>query len=77
MIDCIIIEGAFNMQLFVNFIFDLLDKMNPFSALRFVIIMNNYVIHKVLEIRELIEFKSVLFLYITSYCFELCLKMSD
>ena len=76
MVDCMVVEGAFNTRLFVNFIFDLLDKMNPFPASRFVIIMNNCVIHKAPEIRELIEFRSVLSLRIASYCSELCLEVS-
>ncbi|KLO19023.1 hypothetical protein SCHPADRAFT_788694, partial [Schizopora paradoxa] len=55
MIECMIIEGSFNTELFTSFIVDLLDKMQPFPAPKSVVVMDNCVIHKAPEIRELIE----------------------
>ena len=60
MIDCIVVEGAFNTELFTTFIERLLNKMNPFSSLQSVLIMDNCSIHKVLEICKLIKSRSVL-----------------
>ncbi len=50
-----IIEGSFNTELFILFIRDLLDKMQPFPAPNSVVVMDNCKIHKAPEIRELIE----------------------
>ena len=61
MIDCMVVEGAFNTELFTMFIERLLDKMNPFPGLQSVLIMDNCLIHKVPEICELIESKSALY----------------
>ncbi len=55
MIECMIIEGSFNMELFTRFIEDLLGKMQPFPASKSVIVMDNCAIHKAPEIRQLIE----------------------
>ena len=55
MLDCAIVEGSFNAALFMKFISGLLDKMNSFSDPPSVIVMNNCVIHKAPEIRELVE----------------------
>ena len=60
MIDCMVVEGAFNTKLFTTFIEGLLDKMNPFPSLQFVLIMDNCSIHKVPEIHKLIESRSAL-----------------
>ncbi|KLO04587.1 hypothetical protein SCHPADRAFT_800516, partial [Schizopora paradoxa] len=54
-IECTIIEGSFNTELFTSFIEDLLEKMHPFPAPKSVVVMDNCVIHKAPEIRELIE----------------------
>lgn len=54
MIECTIIEGSFNTELFTEFIEDLLDKMQPFPARNSVIVMDNCKIHKAPEIRELV-----------------------
>ena len=58
MIDCMIVEDTFNTRLFIKFIHDLLNKMNSFSTSRFIIIMNNYSIHKALKICQLIKSRS-------------------
>ncbi len=50
-----IIEGSYDTESFMQFIKDLLTKMQPFPAPNSVIIMDNCKIHKALEIRELIE----------------------
>ncbi len=50
-----IVEGSFNSELFLTFIRDLLGKMQPFPAPKSVVVMDNCSIHKVPEIRELIE----------------------
>lgn len=54
-IECMIVEGSFNTEIFMRFIEDLLDKMQPFPAPKSVIIMDNCAIHKAPEIRELVE----------------------
>ena len=54
-VECMIIEGSYNTELFISFIEDLLLKMQPFPALMSVIVMDNCAIHKAPEIRELIE----------------------
>ncbi|KLO04691.1 hypothetical protein SCHPADRAFT_840350, partial [Schizopora paradoxa] len=54
-IECKIVEGSFNTQLFLEFIEDVVSKMNPFPSPRSVIIMDNCAIHKAPEIREAIE----------------------
>lgn len=54
-IECSIIEGSFNTELFLDFIKDLLLKMQPFPAPNSVIVMDNCAIHKADEIREVIE----------------------
>jgi len=54
-IDCKIVEGSFNGNLFYRFIEGLLDKMRPFPERNSVIVMDNCTIHKGPEIRELIE----------------------
>ena len=61
MIDCMVVERAFNTKLFTTFIERLLDKMNPFPGLQSVLIINNCSIHKVPEIHKLIESKSALY----------------
>ena len=65
MVDCIVVQGAFNTILFTEFISGLLDKMNPFPLPQSVIVMDNCTIHKSPEIRELIESRSLLFLLLT------------
>ena len=59
MLHCEIIEGSFNTELFTKFIKGLLEHMNPFPASNSVIVMDNCVIHKAPEIRELIESRCV------------------
>ncbi|EJD00257.1 uncharacterized protein FOMMEDRAFT_92733, partial [Fomitiporia mediterranea MF3/22] len=54
-IECIIVEGSFNTELFTVFIKDLLVKIQPFLAPRSVIIIDNCVIHKAPGICELIK----------------------
>ena len=61
MINYMIVEGAFNTELFTTFIERLLDKMNPFPSLQSVLIIDNCLIHKVSEIHKLIEFRSALY----------------
>ena len=56
-IDCMIIEGSYNVELFTSFIKGLLNHCQQFSSARFVIVMNNCSIHKSPQIRELIEFR--------------------
>ncbi len=56
-IECHIIEGSFNTELFMRFIEDLTDKMEPFPARNSVVVMDNCKIHKSPEIREFIESK--------------------
>lgn len=58
--ECMIVEGAFNTDLFIVFIKDLLLKMQPFPAPNSVIIMDNCSIHKAPEVRELIESRYVI-----------------
>ncbi len=55
MIECLIVEGSFNTKLFMAFIQDLLEKMNPYPAPNSVIVMDNCSIHKDPRIREMIE----------------------
>ncbi len=60
MIECLIVEGSFNTELFMVFIKDLLEKMNPYPAPNSVIVMDNCSIHKDPRIREMIEARFVL-----------------
>ena len=59
MIECMVVEGSFNTELFISFIKNLLDKMQPFPHENSVIVMDNCAIHKAPEIRELIEARYV------------------
>lgn len=70
MIECMIIEGSFNTELFTQFIGDLVAKMQPFPAPNSVVVMDNCRIHKAPEIRELIESRS-------GFVHTRCLKCSD
>ncbi len=63
-IECMIVEGSFNGDLFASFISDLVLKMQPFPAPKSVIVMDNCAIHKVPGIREIIESK-----YVQSFSF--------
>ena len=54
-VHCDIVEGAFNLELFYQFINHILDKMQPFFSQNSVIIMDNCCIHKNLAILKLIE----------------------
>lgn len=65
-VECTIVEGSFNTDLFMGFIEDLLEKMQPFPAPNSVIVMDNCVIHKAPEIRELIESRYVNFSFAIS-----------
>lgn len=60
-IECMIVEGSFNTELFTSFIEDLLDKMQPFPGPKSVVVMDNCSIHKAPEIRELVESRYVVF----------------
>ena len=77
MVDCVVVENAFNASLFAGFIASLLDKMNPFPAPRSVIVMDNCSIHKAPEIRQLIESKLALSLSLTQCCADVCIGVSD
>ena len=55
MIECMVVEGSFNTELFIGFIKSLLGKMQPFPHANSVIVMDNCAIHKAPEIRDLIE----------------------
>ena len=59
-LDCLIIEGAFNSALFMIFIESLVEKMLPFPNPRSVIVMDNCSIHKAPEIREISESRYVI-----------------
>ncbi len=66
MIECLIVEGSFNTELFMAFIQDLLEKMNPYPAPNSVIVMDNCSIHKDPQIREMIEARFVFsFVFLT------------
>lgn len=54
-IECMIIEGSFDTELFFRFIKDLVAKMLPFPGPNSVVVMDNCRIHKAQEIREYIE----------------------
>ena len=54
-IECMIVEGSFNSDLFLIFIRNVLNRMQPFPGPNSVIVMDNCAIHKVPEVRELIE----------------------
>lgn len=54
-IECMIIEGSFDTELFFRFIKDLVTKMQPFPGPNSVVVMDNCRIHKAAEIREYIE----------------------
>lgn len=58
-IECNIVEGSFNTELFTTFIRGVLARMQPFPAPKSVIVMDNCKIHKAPEIRELIESRYV------------------
>lgn len=50
-----IVEGSFTKPLFIQFIADLLTKMQPFLGRNFVIVMDNARIHKIQEIINMIH----------------------
>ena len=54
MLECMIVEGSYNTDLFLTFIEDLLLKMQPFPGAKSVVIMDNCAIHKDPKIRDLI-----------------------
>ncbi len=54
-LECMIVEGLFDTQLFFKFIKDLVAKMQPFPGPNSVVVMDNCRIHKATEIREYIE----------------------
>ncbi len=67
-IECTIVEGSFNGELFMRFIEDLLKKMCPFPAPNSVVVMDNCSIHKAPEIRELVESRCVAkYVVVSSY----------
>lgn len=55
MLHCTVVEGSFNTLSFIDFIHDLLNKMNSFPAPRSVIVMNNCAIHKAEKITGLVR----------------------
>ena len=59
MLDCDIVEGSYNTQLFKAFIERLLAKMQPFPAPNSALVMDNCRIHKSPLIVEMIERKYV------------------
>lgn len=77
-LHCKVIEGSFNAELFTKFIEGLLEHMSPFhepdtdsdTMSNCVMVMDNWVIHKTPEIRDLIESRCV-----SNPCFEL--EVSD
>ena len=56
-IDCLIIEGSYNTELFAHFIRSLVDCLQPYPEPNSVVVMDNCPIHKAVEIRDLIESK--------------------
>ena len=72
MIYCTIVEGSFNSALFYDFVTSLLEHMNPWPARNSVIVMDNCAIHKVPEVRELIESR-----YVCHICYQLLLIRRD
>ena len=60
MLECMIIEGSYNSELFLIFIEDLLSKMQPYPAAKSVIVMDNCAIHKDPRIQDLITGRCVL-----------------
>ncbi|KAL5496013.1 hypothetical protein ACEPAH_3106 [Sanghuangporus vaninii] len=66
-IECMIIEGSFNAEIFAIFIEKLLKHMQPFPANNSVIVMDNCPIHKSSEIRELVEAKGVRLEFLPAY----------
>ncbi len=58
-IECMIVEGSFNGDLFASFISDLVLKMQPFPAPNSVVVMDNCAIHKVPGIRDIVESRCV------------------
>lgn len=54
-----VVEGSFDGQLFLAFITDLLDFMEPFPSNNSVLVMDNCAIHKSDAIREVIESRYV------------------
>jgi hypothetical protein len=62
-LHCDIVEGAFDSELFYQFINRLLDEMQPFPARNSVIVMDNCRIHKNPAILELIESRCVLIIH--------------
>ncbi|KAI9069872.1 hypothetical protein FKP32DRAFT_1527722, partial [Trametes sanguinea] len=52
---CDIVEGSFNTARFLDFIDNLLNRMQPFPAANSVIVMDNAKIHRAPEIIERIE----------------------
>ena len=65
-------EGSFNSALFYDFVASLLEHMNPWPARNSVIVMDNCAIHKVPEVRELIESR-----YVCHICYQLLLIRRD
>ena len=57
-----IVEGSFNVKLFIEFINSLLEKMNSFFDPRSVVVMNNCSIHKSFEIEELTKMRCASFM---------------
>ncbi len=75
-IECMIVEGSFNTELFTQFIEDLLGSMQPFPAAKSVIVMDNCAIHKAQQIRDLIESRQVLISY-DSACTNVAFKGNE
>lgn len=70
-----IVEGSFTGESFLNFVLNLLERMQLFPARNSVLVMDNCVIHKVEGIRELVEGRFVLVhLWYTFICLLLTCK---
>ena len=58
-LDCAIIEGAFNAEKFIEFITVIANRVEPGS----VLVMDNCSIHKSQEVREIVESRYCSFFY--------------
>ena len=63
-----VIDQAFTGHDFANFIWGVLDQMQPWPLLNSVLIMDNARIHKVPGIQEMVEERCALFLMIAANC---------
>ncbi|QRW12042.1 DDE superfamily endonuclease [Ceratobasidium sp. AG-Ba] len=66
-LHCVIREGAYTGETFMDFICGLLDEMNPFPGCNSVVIMDNASIHKSTALRELVEIRGMRLIYLPAY----------